>query len=233
MSDGMKGVEFGTAIHPLLLVKFPSRSRPTRFLEVLREWVRMADDLPNIHWLFSFDQDDASMAGIGGDIAALGIDATIVRGHSNSKVEAINRDFEHAPPWDIVLVLSDDMHCVKQGWDTEIRKAAAEHPDSLIWFPDQVQRSMCTLPCMDRAYYDRDGWIYDPRFKSVYCDDLSTDIAKQRGRFVTIDVTIAHHLHPANVHNVTPDALYRMNETPAIWKADEALYRSLTPYPRK
>ena len=217
----------------MILCKFPSRSRPARFLEVLREWVRMADDLTRIHWLFSFDQDDTSMSDIGKPIAELGIDATIVRGHSSSKVEAINRDFEHAPPWDIVLVLSDDMRCVLKGWDTEIRRVADAHPDALIWFPDQVQRSMCTLPCMDRTYYDRDGFIYDPRFKSVYCDDLQTDFAKQRGRFVTIDTTIAHHMHPANTHEVKPDALYRMNETPAIWKADEALYRELTPYPRK
>ena len=218
----------------MILVKYPSRERPERFLLVLKEWVRLADDLSRIHFLFSFDADDESMWHIGKEIQKLGINGTVFFRTSASKVEAINRDISDVTvPWEIVLVISDDMHCVLQGWDTEVRKACAAHPDSLVWMPDQVQRSMCTLPCMDRTYYDRDGHIYDPRFRSVFCDDYATDLAKQRGRFVVVDTTIAHHLHPANVHNVIPDALYRKNETPAIWKADEALYRSLTPYPRK
>lgn len=219
----------------MILCKFPSRSRPDRFLEVLRGWVSKAEQPSGIHWLFSFDRDDGTMAHMGRKIAALGIDATIVYGSSDSKVEAINRDFEHVSDllWKYVLVLSDDMHCVRKGWDTDIRKACEEHPDHLVWFPDQVQRSMCTLPCMDRTYYNRDGFIYDPRFMSVFCDDYATDLAKQRGRFVTIDTVIAHHLHPANDRKVRPDALYKTNETPAIWQADEALYRELTPYPRQ
>lgn len=213
----------------LLLVKFPSRSRPERFLQVLKEWVRQADDLPGIHWLFTFDRDDKSMSGIAKHIHDLDLSATIVYGESRSKVEAINRDFEHVAdlPWKYVLVLSDDMHCVHKGWDTSIRENCEAYPDHLIWFPDQVQRSMATLPCMDRAYYDRFGFIYDPRFRSVFCDDLQTAIARSNNRLHMVDLVIAHHLHPANVHQMLPDALYRLNESAAIWKADEALYRTL------
>jgi hypothetical protein len=211
----------------IILCKFPSRSRPTRFLEVLKEWVRMADDLLNIHWLFSFDHDDDSMAGMGEHINALGIDATIVRGTSNTKVEAINRDFQHAPPWDIVLVVSDDMWPKVQGWDTMIRARVAENPDSLIWYFDGKQKDIITLPLMDRAYYERDGHVYDPRFESVFCDNLQTDLARHRGRLVFIDAVLAEHRHPANFSEVKKDALYEQNETQAIWDRDQATYHQL------
>lgn len=216
-----------------ILVKYPSRERPHRFLDVLKGWVEKADDLNRIQFLFSFDTDDAKMREASKWIEKLNINAVTVYGTSRSKVDAINRDFDKADPWDAVLVVSDDMWCVHQGWDSEIRRACKMHPDHLVWFPDQKQRVMCTLPCMDKAYYDRDGWIYDPRFKSVFCDDLQTDIANQRERLVMVPLTIAEHRHPANVNNVLPDALYRRNETSEIWKHDEALYRALTPYPRK
>jgi hypothetical protein len=217
-----------------ILVKYPSRSRPKRFFEVLMTWISNADDISRLHFLFSFDSDDTTMVGMGEQMEALIIDATVVYGYSASKVEAINRDFQHAPEdWEAVIVVSDDMHCVYKGWDRLIEQRCKQHPDHLIWFPDQKQQSMCTLPCMDRAYYERDGWIYDPRFKSVFCDDLQTDVAHQRERLHYTGICIAHHLHPANVSNVVPDFLYRKNETSAIWKHDEALYRKLTPYPRK
>ena len=216
-----------------ILVKYPSRERPHRFLDVLKGWVEKADDLNRIQFLFSFDTDDAKMREASKWIEKLNINAVTVYGTSRSKVDAINRDFDKADPWDAVLVVSDDMWCVHQGWDSEIRRACMMHPDHLVWFPDQKQRSMCTLPCMDKAYYDRDGWVYDPRFKSVFCDDLQTDIANQRERLVMVPLTIAEHRHPANVNNVLPDALYRRNETSEIWKHDEALYRQLTPYPKK
>lgn len=217
----------------MILVKFPTRERPQRFEAVLADWVNKADNLDGIHFLFSLDHDDPSVEENALIARHSGAPCTIVRGYSQSKVHAINRDFEHAPEWAQVLVLSDDMHCRHQGWDTEVRKNCEANPDCLVWFPDQRQRSMCTLPCMDRAYYDRYGWIYDPRFKSVFCDDLQTDLAKRDGRLVFVDLTIAHHLHPANVNDLVPDALYRRNETTAIWNADERLYRKLTPYPRK
>ena len=44
-----------------ILVKYPSRERPHRFLDVLKGWVEKADDLNRIQFLFSFDTDDAKM----------------------------------------------------------------------------------------------------------------------------------------------------------------------------
>lgn len=214
----------------MILVKFPSRSRPSRFLEVLKEWIRLCDDPSKVHFLFSFDMDDQSMWGIDAELEKLGIYYDRYFRKSDSKVHAINRDMEDVSvKWDILLVISDDMWPKVQGWDTMIRARFVENPDSLVWYPDQKQKAIVTLPLMDRAYYERDGFIYDPRFTSVFCDDLQTDMARARGRLVFVDAILAEHRHPANITGMEKDDLYKKNETDAIWAKDQALYKKLKP----
>lgn len=219
-----------------ILVKLPSRERPDQFMDVMRENVATCDDLSRVHWLFSFDHDDQTMWGIGAELGSLPIEGTIRFGHSKSKVEAINRDIGglnepgNIVPWEILLVLSDDMRPVFKGWDTVIREAFAEcytDGDGLIWFPDGYQKDICTIPCMGRKYYERTGWVYDPRFKSVFCDDLQTRQARDAGKLTYVDHQLFRHAHPANDGKVRPDALHKRNETQAIWDKDKALYNKL------
>jgi hypothetical protein len=80
---------------------------------------------------------------------------------------------------------------------------------------------------MTRDYYDLDGFVYDPRFLSVFCDNIQTELAAYRGKLHILDYRLADHMHPANTPKVKPDALYRKNESVAIWKHDEDLYRQL------
>jgi hypothetical protein len=212
-----------------ILVKFPSRERPQRFLEVLQGFVDKCADRDNVQWLFSFDQDDRSMVGMVDHITALGIRATVVEGWSRSKVHAINRDIDKVTdPWDILLVISDDMHCQMQGWDQRVRHDMESHypdGDGTLWYFDGHQGDICTLPCMDRTYYDRTGFVYHPSYTSVFPDNEAHDIAFSLGKIVFVNEILARHIHPANVNGMKPDALYRRNETTAIWKKDEANYR--------
>ncbi len=215
-----------------ILVKLPSRERPEQFMEVMRENVATCDDLSRVHWLFSFDHDDQSMWGIGAELGSLPIEGTIRFGHSSSKVEAINRDIGDlnepgsVVPWDILLVLSDDMRPVEKGWDTVIREAFAEyHPDGdgLIWYFDNYQRSISTIPLMGRRYYDRFGYVYHPSYQSLFCDNEATDVAKALGRLTFIDRVLFTHRHPANTSEAANDALYKRNE--ALWGVDNRNYR--------
>lgn len=214
-----------------ILVKFPSRSRPAQFLRVLKGWIALSDDVRNLHFLFSFDADDVSMYEAGNEIDTLGIDATIVFRTSKSKVHAINRDIEDVQaPWDIVLVISDDMECVLKGWDAFIIDAFAKHypdGDGSLWLPDGKQKDICTIPCVGRKYYQRTNEVYDSRFVSVFCDDLHTHQAKALGRLTFIDVQLASHRHPANFSDVKPDDLHKRNETQAIWDRDQDLFKSI------
>lgn len=210
-----------------ILVKFPSRSRPDQFLRVLKGWASRMHAPSRVTWLFSFDEDDRSMRDIRRHIEPiLGLQFGIYYGHSASKIHAINRDIDQVTmPWDILLVLSDDMVCQVDDWDTVIRNAFAEDLDKMVWLFDGKQKDICTLPLMGKPYYDRFGYVYNPVYTSVFADDEATAVARMLGKLVYSPLVLAEHRHPANVSTVKPDALYRKNETHAIWAKDEAIYK--------
>jgi hypothetical protein len=214
----------------MILAKFPSRSRPQRFKECLSQWVANSHDKTNVHYLFSFDLDDLSMKGIEPFIESLGIPYTIKWGTSVSKIHAVNRDINELElEWSHIIVLSDDMWPVVNEWDRRILSAYAEaipEGDAMLWCFDGKQGDICTLPIMDRPYYDRTKYIYHPSYLSVWCDNEQTEVAELMGRLYYVETPLAHHRHPSNVHNVKPDALYRKNETDAIWKKDHQNYKN-------
>jgi len=219
----------------MILCKWPSRSRgPSakgdgpKFLDTLKPWVSSATDLEQIHFLFSFDTDDRTMDGIDEQLDALGIQYTMIVGNSTSKIHAINRDInELRIAWDILLVLSDDMHCKVQGWDKLIRDDMdLYYPDGdgCLWRYDCHQRAICTMPLMGRTWYERFGYVYHPSYTSVFADDEQTAVAQAEGKMMFFPEPICEHVHPANVGPKVNDRLYQKNETTAIWNKDQATY---------
>lgn len=212
-----------------ILVKYPSRERPAQFLRVLKQWVGLAHDLKNIHWLFSFDTDDDSMLAMETEITKLGLNKTVRWGQRGTKISAINRDInELAVPWDILLVISDDMEPLEQAWDWHVRaqmEGAFPDLDGLLWFPDGYQKDIVTLPCIGRRRYEMTRYVYHPSYISVFADNEQTDVAFRDQRIVYVMTRLVRHAHPANDGNVAPDALHKHNETQAIWDRDEATYK--------
>lgn len=205
-----------------ILVKFPTRGRPDKFLSVLQGWVDKCDDLSRVHWLISVDADDTTMDRPW-NLPSM---CDMVVGSSSCKIDAINRDINELDvEWDAALVLSDDMVCVRKGWDTAIEQGF-DSDDQLLWFFDGKQRDICTLPLMTHKYYDRTKYIYHPSYLSVFADDEQTAVARRDGCLKYIEEPIAIHRHPANFSDVKKDALYQRNETDAIWRKDQKNYKN-------
>ena len=221
-----------------LLIKLPSRGRPDQLLDVVRA-MNMAHGSSgyNIHWLFSIDTDDKSMDGREREIKVIPCGTCDVeRGLSTSKIHAINRDInECAYPWDIIVVASDDMWPVQEGWDTIIREAMQTHfpdTDGMLWFPDGHQKRISTMPIMGRKYYNRFRKVYHESYRSFFCDDEQTEIAQAHGKMVYIDRQLFDHRHPANSKSGKVDQTYlRAN---ADWNADKLNYqrRRLAGFPQ-
>ena len=205
-----------------ILVKFPTRNRPEKFLDALRKYIGMADDSANMKFMITLDRDDTSydLHEITSEFPSL----IISMGESKNKVDAINRDMNRAPPFDIVLLASDDMLPVVQGYDRIIRTKMKElYPDTdgVLWFHDGYQKRTNTLIVMGKKYFDRFGFLYDPVYKSFFCDNEFTNVAEQLKKQTFIDETIIKHEHPANT-GVESDELYKSNDK--YWKDDEYTY---------
>lgn len=200
-----------------ILVKFPSRERPQKFMHALKAALDKAEDPTSLFWLFTFDLNDDSMRGIESELAALNINGEIQRRTSLSKIHACNRDLnEFTDPWDILLLMSDDMICETNFWDRIIRDDMAKHypdGDGLLWYFDAKQADICTLAIMGRAFYNRFGYIYHPDYRSLFADDEQTAVARGLGKLTYSDQILFRHAHPANVSGMKTDRLYVRNES--------------------
>ncbi len=198
-----------------IVVKFPTRSRPKRFLEYLKHAVenQQTDD---VFYLITIDVDDATMTN---DVCEKAFDITkkikFIRDVSMSKIHACNRDMEHAPDFDILVLMSDDMKCVRNAWDVMLQnRMSSLYPDTdgVLWHSDgHVHDRLNTMCILGRKYYDRFGYIYHPDYKSLWCDNEFMDVANILKRQSYSDVVLFEHTHPANT-GMGNDSLYNINE---------------------
>ena len=136
-------------------------------------------------------------------------------GANANKIEACNADIAKVDyPWDIVVLVSDDMIPEVRGYDEYIRRAMTPDRDCVVWFNDGFQGDrLNTLSMYGRVLYDRLGSMYSPEYKSFYCDTELTDLCKTTLRDKTVynPTCIIRHRHPALGYKVAVDSLYLRN----------------------
>lgn len=207
-----------------ILLKFPSRQRPDKFFQIVD---MVYEFMEHDDWeiLATFDVDDKSVTNSLFKERLLEYDRVrALWGTSTGKVSAINRDLCFAGEFDILCLLSDDMHPMK-GFGPEIIKAYADGFSGLAHFPDGVVNDrLCTFSVMDKKYFDLFHWIYNPIYKSVYCDNEQHELAILLGRYKYIPIQIVRHLHPCYGMAQTDD-LYKRNEDPILYGIDGYTYR--------
>ncbi len=212
-----------------ILVKYPTRQRPELFLKTLKGYIDKMSGSNEIIFLVSYDEDDKTMTHqVFYEAYEICSNITMVRGVSDSKIHACNRDINKiAFLWDIVLLISDDMECQVQNWDQVIRdKMTQFYPDTngCLWFHDgSDQKRISTLSCIGRVYYNKFGYLYYPEYKSFFCDNEYTEVATKTNQIRFIDEVIIKHRHPAWEKDIPNDALYVRNNK--HWKHDQDLYR--------
>ncbi len=213
-------------------MKVTSRGRPTELIKAIKSYVDLAADTQNMVWLFSFDEDDKDyykkefVEQIGHIVPG---SPSIIFGTSTDKINAINRDVnEFYRHWDVLLNISDDQLPIVKGYDEYIRRAFYIHGlDKSLWFHDGHQYDISTQEIVGRTYYERDRFIYDPRFKSFFCDNWSNYVARARGCQIRNPKCIIKHLHPAweKSTHMTNDFLYQRNNK--FWDQDRAMFHKI------
>jgi hypothetical protein len=175
-----------------ILFKYATRSRRDNFLRGIDSIRYNISDKENYHILISVDKDDDKMY----PLPVLDCNHTYVVGESRDKVHAINRDIDGFDfDWDILVCMSDDMVFTQPRFDDILRDVVPL--DGFVHFPDGNRDDLCTMSIMGREYYNRDKYIYNPAYKSLFCDDEAQQVAKLRGCYKFVDRIIFNHLHPA------------------------------------
>lgn len=195
-----------------LLIKFPTRQRPQKFLKVLKKYVDFmtGDDYKII---VSCDNDDDSMRE---EYVLEKLKSyknlEIFFGDNNSKMEAINANMDNQE-FDIVLLASDDMIPTIKGYDDIIRDEMKNNfpdTDGILWFHDGHRTDLNTLCILGKKYYERFNYIYHPDYRSFFSDNEFTEVGNILKKQVFIDKIIIEHQHPVWGFN-TNDELYNKN----------------------
>lgn len=155
---------------------------------------------------------------------------------NTSKIEACNANMSEIDwPWDIVVLVSDDMIPQIQGYDDVIRNhMSARFPDTngILWCNDGIQgQNLNTLSIYGRTMYNHLGCMYRPEYKSLFCDGELTDLCKTTlaDKCLYIPTCIIRHEHPQTGFPQTMDALYARNQT--FWNEDMYTYIRRKSYP--
>lgn len=206
-----------------LLVRMPTRSRPEQALHALTAYRSMAGIPIQIEVIV--DEDDESMKSVDvlRKLAAQGCVVTV--GSHKSKVEAVNGG--RLTEWDVLLLASDDMVPIMDGYAARALEAMNLHfprLDGAIYFDDGFQgKNCCTLPIMGRRLYDQFGHVYNPRYISLFCDQEQTELLTEMSRIVYVGERLIEHRHHVTGKS-QKDALYNKND--AFWNVDKATYEA-------
>lgn len=200
-----------------ILIKFPSRSRPEKLINVTSRYVEYAEDMVNTRILITLDTDDSSITEeVKERLRAIHPNIHLDLGVSTSKVHAINRGMPNPSTFDILLLASDDMVPQVKGYDTNIRnKMQSYFPDTdgILFYNDGFNKNnLNTIVICGSKYYRRFGYIYYPEYKSLFCDNefmLVGNILKRQRYF---DEVIIRHEHPNINSSVPNDELYIRND---------------------
>lgn len=210
---------------PTILFKYPSRGRKDRFFDGLDSIYRNMADRTSFHVSCTLDTDDPIMTDP--DVIER-IDsyenAMIAWGQSKSKIDAINRSMPPVP-WDIVVVMSDDMQITFYGFDEIIRQQFADGDfDKLIHVPDNDAKSaLATMYIAGRTFYNRWQYIYNPIYYSLFCDNEIQEIAQALGKYRYVDCPgMIFHGNPAYGHMPKDDMFLQQQEIG--WSADQETY---------
>jgi hypothetical protein len=207
-----------------ILVNFATRSRPSKFLNCIRNIREHAVDNNQVDILVKADWDDNSMRDI-----EMPEGIKVEWGVSTSKIHAINRDVP-TDGWDILINFSDDQLFVKYGWDVEVRDAFEQHGlDTIIHWPDNCpyRERLIAMSIIGKEYYDRFGYVYHPSYFSLWCDNEFMDVSKALVRYRYMggpnhDNILSHHIHPAHIKGLEYDD--QLRKTEAYYHIDEKNY---------
>lgn len=195
---------------PRVLIRMPTRDRPSQALSVLHEYRRLAGYPVTIEVVV--DEDDKSMATSDVLQRLCVLDCIVTFGQHRSKVEAVNGG--RVKDWDILVLASDDMWPTVDGYAKEIVAAMLEHfPyfDGLLYFDDgEAGKRCCTLPIFGWRLYRQFGFVYEPKYKSLCCDEEQTEVCRRMNRIAYVDKMVIEHRHPVTGKAPT-DTLYKRN----------------------
>jgi len=180
--------------------------RPEAAKECQKLWLERADNSANIEIITCVDADDEA----GREAFP---DASLNDGEG--VVPAWNEAAKHATG-DILIPLDDDWQ-PPHSWDQIIESYMCNGADILHVGDKHRKDELICHPILSRRFYEAMGYVFHPLFKSVYCDNHITELAKRWGYVDAtnngkIDLGFLHK-NPSQGYGVEDEVARKSNST--------------------
>lgn len=197
----------------------PSKGRPLKSAQTFDAWSKAAKYPEGSRWLCSLDWDEDVSAYVDAYRDLNYTQMSPIVSKNRSAVDAINNA---AKDWraegEIFIVVSDDTEPCEY-WDEKIEKLSVVD-DWILKTQDGIQPWMITMPVMDRAYYNRFGYIYHPDYLHMFADTELSCVADITGRKITSNLIFTHKHY--SVTKEQPDAVNKKADS--TWDQGEKLF---------
>lgn len=187
----------------MISIIHPTRHRITQALDTQAKWLLNADN--PVEYIFSFDSDDDTIPSwVQG-----------LRNPNKTAIQAINVAAKEAKG-DLFIVVSDDFACLPH-WDTLLKRQLEGKSDFVVKTRDGIQKVLVTLPIVDRVWYERYGYVYNPEYLHMSADTELTAVAIMTGKLIYSDL-LFEHLHysaglsPKDAINEKNDKTYEQGD---------------------
>jgi hypothetical protein len=192
------------AVPPLFSLAYTS-ARPGMIKGIVDHWNKLSA-LRNHEWVMSVDEgDEASLRAA--RQAELGATASQPPVCSSFKV-VVNRGARTcvagwntaaaATAGKIIIAVADDFSPPKS-WDTLLLGAGPkgwEDGEHVVHINDGYVQSLCTLAILTRKRYDKLGYLFYPKYLSLFCDTEFGEVAVRDGVVIEAMHLLFEHMHP-------------------------------------
>jgi hypothetical protein len=203
---------------PLISVIHPSRGRSKRALNAYKNAINNAFDSSKIEYILSVEPDmfcdyhNVFNSSIRNNFI-------YVSKENKTAIEAINSGAKEAKA-NILMVLSDDFDDMPLNWDLMILEAVKDKKFWVLKTFDKTQEWIITMPIMDRAFYNKFGYIYNPAYTHMFCYTELSSICDMLDCVITRNDIVFPHNHYTN--GFEKDEINTKNDL--SWKQGESMY---------
>lgn len=196
----------------------PSRNRVKMASEAIEKWKSAG-----VEYILSVDFSDTAENFIKYQEIAKKNKCKLVINHNKNCVDAVNAGAKHATG-DWVVVVSDDFDC-PEDWVQKLREIEGfdSKEPKVILVNDGISNNIVSLPIINRIAYEELGYIYYPKYASMFADTDLFALAKRKNWVIDAKHLLFEHKHFTNGKRESDEAYLRQNQS-AFWAIGKALF---------
>lgn len=172
--------------------------RPQRIPIIVEAWTRAAwrEDL---EWVISVDEgDEDSRKAAEACVGQFGVPVRVVINTGPKNCSSGWNTACAATTGKVIIAVADDFRC-PDGWDEALRALQPEgwmDADHAVHVDDGYVHNLMVLPIVTRKRYERFGYLYYPKYQSLFGDTEITEVAYREGVVIDAKHLLFEHCHP-------------------------------------